>query len=169
MERQAKRICLAETSMRYFQAAEEPLEREALARERTLSHLEDHLGATLRDQLVQSLQLIGASSSYAQSLSFRQRWGARPPGWMEAVGRLEWLWYPLVFLAAVGAGVAAATRRGDPCWRLLFLFTTAYVAGLYLVPFKFRFLLPLVPNLALFAGLALTRFAELLTTRRARS
>ena len=158
---------LAETSMRYFQAAEEPHEREALARERTLDYLQEHPGAVLSDQLVQSLQVIGAPSSYAQSLSFRQRWGARPPGWMGAVGRLEWLWSPLVLLAVVGAGVAVATRRGDPCWRLLLGFSAAYAAGLYLVPFKFRFLLPLVPVLALFAGLALTRLAELLAARRA--
>ncbi len=146
---------LVETSMRYFAAAESPGEREHLARERTLAYLGEHAGSTFVDQFVQSFQLfLFSESSFAQSLSFRERWGALPPSWLRALGSLEWmLWYALMLLSLVGATRVMITGGWrDPGWCFLHLASLAFLAGLFLVPVKFRFLLPLIPLLCLHAG-----------------
>ncbi|MAB79831.1 MAG: hypothetical protein CMJ89_10810 [Planctomycetes bacterium] len=155
---------LVEKSLAYFAAADQPAERERLARERTLRYVREHLPSVLWDQLEQTLQLFFFSeSSLEQSLSFRGRWGATPPAWMNALATFgRGLWFLMLAMALYG--LHRAWSR--PGWRLLSLFGLSFLAGLFLVSVKFRFLLPIVPVLCLFAGAGVERLFSALGGRK---
>jgi len=153
------------TSMAYFQAAPTPVGRERLARERVLAYVEEHgAGRVALAQAAKLGRLVAVGeSAFEQSLTYRERWGPSPPGWLRALrmpGRL--LWYAIWVLGLAGL---ALTLRRSPAWLLLALFTATILAAMLAVPFKIRFLMPLVPVLCLFAGAALDRGAGALRQR----
>jgi 4-amino-4-deoxy-L-arabinose transferase-like glycosyltransferase len=139
------------TSRAYFEAADEPGERERLARERTLTHVRSRgVPGVLLDQTgkLARVLFVGASS-FEQSVEFRGRWGADPPALFALLvwpARLAW-W------ALLGAGVVGALRRwrAGPGWRLLALLVLTLLAAFFLVPVKWRFFLPALPALVLLA------------------
>lgn len=140
-------------SMAYFDAAPTPLEREALARERTLETLRTRgLGTVALQQLGKLARLLVAPQwNLDQALGFRRRWGETPrlAAWLAPLDRALW-WLLLV------GGIAGLLRRGKdrrafPCA----LLAVTLLLSVGLVPFKARFLLPAVPLLALFLGLLL--------------
>ena len=156
-----------EVNVAYLAATESVVERERLARERVLAYLgEVGLFGALGAQTRKLARLVFAdASSFEQSLGFRERWGpAPPPGltWLRLPARLAW------YLLLVGGAAGAALVGGrSPGWTLLVLFTGYYLAAAFLIPVKVRFLMPLVPVLALLTGAALERGVTLLRARRA--
>ena len=147
---------LQETSLAYFAAAEAPPERERLAHERTREFYRAQRLDTLLFHQAQKLfdLLVRGSSTFEQSLGFRERWGPAPPAWMRSAalpGRL--LWYALLVLGLAGF---IGRRTRDPAWVLLALFTLYFFTALLLVPIKLRFALPATLPLALFSGWTLT-------------
>jgi hypothetical protein len=144
-----------ETSVAYFQAAQSPEERERLAKERTLAHLRaTPLPRILLDQTRKLVSLVlRGDSCLEQSLTYRERWGPSPPGWLRALeplGRVEWTALWVLGLA----GLALCARR-DAGWTFLALFAAFFLAALFLAPVKVRFALPLVPVLCLSSAAAL--------------
>ncbi len=153
-------------SLRYFDAADNPVGRERLARERVLAHLRERAPLSVVFAQVGKLVrlVLYGESSFEQSLTYRRRWGDDPPGWLAALrlpGRI--LWYTLWILGLTGLVLMRWRSAG---WLLLSLLTAYFLVALLAVPVKIRFLMPLVPVLCLFSGAALERGAELLRRRR---
>ena len=148
-----------QTSRNYFTAAPDPIGRESLARERTLAHVRErgYVGCLL-DQIPKLARLVvQPEPAFEQAVSPRARWGEPAPlglGLLVLPGRLAW-W---ALLLAAAASFVPAVRR-SPGWAVVGLFVLYMFAALLLVPVKFRFALPLLPALALFAGAALDLWA----------
>ena len=141
-----------EINRAYRRAASSPVEREALARERTLAYVRERgLARAVFDQGPKLVHLLVVEeSSLEQSSGVRERWGEETPGWLGAIagaGRL--MWYALLLFGLLGAAVEA--RRG-PVWGFLALFLAFQFTALAAVPVKARLMMPMTPVLALFAA-----------------
>lgn len=159
LDTQGRWIPEAEQTRRYARAAPRALGREAAARTRTLGYLESHgparvaLAQTskLFDLLLAAPSLIPQrQSTFDQALGARARWGSPAPGWIamwQEPGR--WAWRLLLPLGLIGL---LARARKSPQRLFLALFTVSFLLAALAVPVKIRFLLPVVPLLALGVG-----------------
>lgn len=148
--REERLLPVQRASRLYFEAAPTPLERERLARERTLHRLRERgLWGVFRGQVRKLASLLLAPDwSLDQSLTFRHRWEATSPAgsWLPVLDRA--LWWGLLLAGGIGlARIGFRSRAFLPALLLAYLF-----AALLLVPFKARFLIPTIPLLALFVG-----------------
>ncbi len=154
-----------ESSLAYFTAADSPVERERLARERVLALLRARsLASTLLGQTGKlGRLLVFGASDLELALGPWRRWGERPPAWLRAAvvpDRL--LRYALLGLGALGLALHGRRNAG---WRHVALLAIYLALALLAVPFKFRFVLPLVPALALLAASVLERAPDLVRAR----
>ena len=140
----------------YAASSNRPLQRERLARERTLAHVRERgWGRTVVAQGGKFLRLLMADPSLAffhlpvleQALGYRARWGASPPGWIGALAApARPMWYAILVLGIVGL---SARARRDRTWIVPLVFVLCGLLLVALVPIKSRFLLPVVPVLCL--------------------
>jgi hypothetical protein len=144
-----------DVNQRYWASSPDPLERERLARERTLAHVREvGAGQLLAAQARKLAALVFRKPSELEASLHREaRWGDPPPRWLAALELpARALWYALLLLGTLGLALRAARSSG---WLLLALFALGYLTALLFVPVKPRFALPLVPVLCLAAGAAL--------------
>lgn len=143
---------LMKSTLEYMGAAKGPLERERLARKRTLSYLQERgaFGA-LRDQVAKFWRtVVFDASCLEQSALERGRWGKPGPAWLVALQRpARFLWWGLLLTATVGFFLSARRSAG---WFLVGLLLL-YISGtVLLIPMKFRFFLPALLPMSLFAA-----------------
>jgi len=160
-----------QASIRYGTAARALDKREELARERTLAFLDEQGVPSVIGRQFQKIWglFLRGESSFEQSLTYRRRWGETPPLW------LRWLriparalWYALQLLALAGLALVVSRlgRREEdsdwpgPGWAFLTLFLGGFLLALLAVPIKVRVVMPLVPILCLFAGVAVQRLCD---------
>ena len=153
-----------EINRRYRDAADTPALREVAARERTLAWLEERpLWRVAVAQVGKLAQLVVVPPDliyerravFEQALGKRARWGADPPLWIAGVELpARWAWRLLV--PAGLAGLLLAAWRDERA-RFPALLLLAYLAASCAAPVKIRFLLPMVPFLALGAALLVDR------------
>ena len=152
----------------YLDAADGPVRRERLSRERTLAYLRSTGPVEVFVTQCKKLgRMILLDPSFLdQSLTGRRRWGRSPPPWvriLQALARIEW--YGIWLLGFLG--IAWTWSRKSAGWMLLTVFTAYYALALLAIPLKTRFAMPLVPVLCLFAAAALEEAGHRL--RRARN
>ena len=145
-----ERIDRAKLHETYMRAGDDYEVREAAARDRTLAYVDEvGLGSVARDQGRKLAYLLFATPSFFER-ALVERWGDPAPGWLRAAkvpGRC--LWTLLVLLGPVG--IALALRRA-PGWILCGLFVGFFGAAALVIPYKVRFLIPVVPVLCLGLG-----------------
>ena len=160
-----ERVQRAQLHIFYMQSAATYDEREALAKERVLTYLRRKpTSFVVGTQLRKLVALILHTPSFFER-ALVERWGDPPPTWLSALRRpARWFWYGLLLLGL--GGVVTGLRRG-PGWLLLALFVAYFTAALLVIPYKMRFVMPLVPILCLFAGAAVQRSAAAVGRMRA--
>ncbi len=145
---------VAKLQKAYFAASQDPREREAQARQRTLAHLRSvGLVKALGDQWTKLQRLLWKhESSFERSLDKMQRWGPDPPAALEALAGLgRGMWYALLSMGGLGALWLGRRSAG---WFLVSSFALGFFLAGSLIPLKVRFLLPMIPFLCLLtAGL----------------
>ncbi len=150
---------VGEINTTFLGSSEDPMEREALARERTLAYVRDHgvasvIGAQLRKL---ARMLFERDSSFERSIGDMQRYGPDPPWALTALrAPARVLWYALLGLGLAGVVLRGRSSAG---WFLLAAFVGAFFAAAATVPLKARFLLPVVPVLCLFTAATIERVA----------
>ena len=92
-----------------------------------------------------------------------ERWGDPPPAWLAALrrpGRLLWL-------LLLGLGLPGVLLYGwrSPGHLLFALFVLYFFAALFVIPYKLRFAMPLIPVLCIFSA---STVAGALSLRRPR-
>ncbi len=136
----------------YMEAGETYEEREAFAEERTLAFVRERGFASVAVQQARKLALLLFDTPSFFERALDERWGDAAPGWLRALrlpGRALWT----VLLLAGGTGAVCFFRR-SPAFLVLALFTAYFAAAALVIPYKLRFLMPLVPVLALLAAAA---------------
>ena len=134
----------------YMLAGETYEVREAAAEERLRAHVQETgLATVLAGQARKLTALVFRVPSFFER-ALTERWGDPAPPWLRALrwpGRV--LWTVLVLGGLVGA---LATFRRSPGHLLLALFVGYYLTAALTIPYKVRFLMPLVPVLAVFTA-----------------
>ncbi|HED66928.1 MAG TPA: hypothetical protein ENJ09_15400 [Planctomycetes bacterium] len=155
LQTQAERLERAKLHQLYMGVGADYEAREAAAEERLREHLStEGFGEVALEQLRKlGLLLFRAPSFFERAL--HERWGATAPLFLRLLripGRVLWF-------ALLGLGLAGAVRfaRRNEGFFLLFLFVLYYGAAVLAIPYKVRFLMPLVPPLALLAAAMLDR------------
>ncbi len=159
---------------RYAAAARNAPARERAARGRVLDHVAaEGLLPVAAAQVGKLFDLWWAprsllparQASLEQALGARRRWGDAPPAWLAWLREpARWMWRGLWLGGLAGLGVVARRSRG---WALLAGFAATFVVAGLAVPVKVRFLLPIVPVLALGCGVWIDRLVARLGARPA--
>jgi hypothetical protein len=150
----------------YLEAGSTWDERERRARERTLAHIASTPPIELIGEQTRKLAwcLFRSRAFFEQSIGFRKRWGDPAPAALVSLRQpARILWYAILVLGTVGLGATALRSSG---WFLLALFVIYFLGGLFLVPLKLRYAMPLVPPLCILSGAALEWAQRSLLARR---
>ena len=138
-------------------------EREAAAEERVREYVSERgIAALASQQWRKFTELIFVAPSFFER-ALAERWGDPPPAWLAALrrpGRLLWL-------LLLGLGLPGVLLYGwrSPGHLLFALFVLYFFAALFVIPYKLRFAMPLIPVLCIFSA---STVAGALSLRRPR-
>lgn len=133
----------------------ELVEREEMARKRTLDFIQEHSTLHLVNRQVRKYGRLWFTKPAFFEFLLKRRWGKPPPDWLvstRAPARTSW--YVLLVVFAVGLWKRG---REGPGLALLATFALYYLIALFVAPVKVRFAMQLVPVMCLFGGAALDR------------
>jgi hypothetical protein len=149
----------------YFAQGGDLEKREQRSRQKVMQHLRSTTALELlsaqSEKLADMITRKPSSLEWAQETS---RWGGEPPAWLRAMNLpARFMWYGLLTLGLFGVGIRFHSSAG---WALLSLVVAYFLAGLFAIPVKTRFAMPLVPILCLFAAAAVEWLVERATGLR---